>query len=334
MTAGGEGGGDMPGGAGDDDAWVEVARQLQPLFGDAAFELRFSLRGAAAVRVLAPAGPVAALHAAPRDPAAPWIARGDCADAAGWLLATRAPEDEARARELLQRAVDRHTALAIQRLSGRRAAMATAVIERLTHRLRTDVSALQAVTEGALRGLFRPEELDTVGDEVAATAAEAQRQLSDAREVMSTLHPTAARDPEPLLGVLRGELEAGGTEVAVTGPEGEDPMALLPGAGWGVCARLLAGALAADPRLGGDAATVAVEPDPDGWTLVAGAPGPAGEALAWTQRTVGALLHAGHVAVAAGGAATAARVGDDGLRVTITVPAAPSGSTAAAPGAG
>jgi hypothetical protein len=333
MTAGGEGVG--PGGEGGEQATLaEAARSLQPLFGDAPFELRYSVTGAAAVRVLAPAGPVAALHAEPPDPAAAWTARADCGDSAGWLLATRAPDDEARARELLQHAVDRHTALAIRRLGARRAAMATTVIERLTHRLRTDVSALQAVTEGALRGLFGPEETEAVSDEVTATATEAQRQMSDAREVMATLHPTAGRDPEPLVGVLRGELEAAGVAVTVTGPPGEEPMARLPGAGWGVCARLLAGALAADPRLGGDAASIAVEPDPDGWTVVAGAPGPTGEALAWSERTVGALLHAGHVAVAAGGAATAARAGGEGLRVALTVPAAPSAATAAPAGAG
>jgi hypothetical protein len=311
-------------GGGREDPWGEAAERLYPLFGDVPFELRFSLTGAAAVRVLAPAGPVAAWHAEPPDPRAPWCVRADCGDAAGWLVAGAPPTDAARAAAVLRSATDRHSALAIRRLSARRAAMATDVIEHLTHRLRTDVSALQAVTQGALQGLFGAEEVDAVSDEVAATAAEAQRRMTDAREVMATLHPTAGRDPEPLVGVLGDELEGAGVQAAIAVPAGEEPMALLPGAGWSVCARLLAGALADNPRLGGDAAAIAVDPHPDGWTVTAGHPGPGAEPLAWTERTVGPLMHAGHVAVAAGGTATAMCTDDGGLRVELTVPAAPS----------
>jgi hypothetical protein len=311
-------------GGGAEDPWGEAAAALAPLFGDVPFELRFSLTGAAAVRALAPAGPVAELHAEPPDPRAPWSVRADCGEAAGWLLAGAAPADPARAAAILRSATDRHCALAIRRLSERRAAMATALIERLTHRLRTDVSALQAVTEGALRGLFGPAEVEDVSAEVAATGAEAQRRLTDAREVMATLHPSAARGPEPLVGVLDAELEAAGLRLPVALPAGEEPMALLPGTGWGVCARLLASALAGDPRLGGAAAAVAVLAHPDGWTVSAGHPDPTAVPLDWSERTVGSLLHAGHVAVAAGGTATAARAGDGGLRVELTVPAAPS----------
>jgi hypothetical protein len=44
----------------------------------------------------------------------------------------------------------------------------------------------------------------------------------------------------------------------------------------------------------------------------------------WTERSVGELVHAGEIAAAAGGTATAARDAAGGLRIALTVPAAPS----------
>ena len=94
----------------------------------------------------------------------------------------------------------------------------------------------------------------------------------------------------------------------------------MPGAGWSACARLLAAALASDPRLAG--AEVAVRPHPVGWSVVAGRE--AGEPVSWTERALGDLSHAGAIAVAAGGSA-AAWEGQGRLCVQLTVPAAPSG---------
>jgi hypothetical protein len=85
-------------------------------------------------------------------------------------------------------------------------------------------------------------------------------------------------------------------------------------------ARLLAEALASDARLAG--ARVTVTPDPDGWAVVAGSE--PGEPVAWSERSLGELAHAGAIAVAAGGSASAWE-SDGRLRVQLTVPAAPSG---------
>jgi hypothetical protein len=95
----------------------------------------------------------------------------------------------------------------------------------------------------------------------------------------------------------------------------------VPGAGWSACARLLAEALASDDRLAG--AAVAVSPDPDGWSVVVGPE--QGEPVPWTERALGELAHAGAIAVAAGGSASA-REREGRLGVQLTVPAAPSGA--------
>src|ERR687892_247162 len=116
------------------DAWTEAARVLAPLLDGARFELRFSLGGHAAVRALAPAGAVAPRHAEPPDPPAPWSARAECGDAAGWLLAERVPTDDALARLVLQRAVDRHSSLLLQRIAAQRGVMAADMVEAATHR--------------------------------------------------------------------------------------------------------------------------------------------------------------------------------------------------------
>jgi signal transduction histidine kinase len=298
-------------------SWADAAPLLASLFDGARFELRFSLGGHAAVRVLG--GPVAALHAEPPDPAAPWSARAACGEAVGWLLAERAPTDEPAARDALQRAVERHSSLALQRIAAQRGGMTADLLETVTHRLRTDIGALQVIAEGALAVPFEDDERPQVRAEVAEVGAEAQRRLSAAREVMAALHPTAERPPEPLIDALRRELEGAGVAVAVADVDGEQPVVVVPGSGWSACARLLAGALAADARLAG--AAVAVRADPAGWAVIVGEPG--GEPAPWTERSLGELAHAGAIVVAAGGGA-AAGVADGRLWVELTVPAAPS----------
>ncbi len=300
------------------DAWTDATQSLTPLFDGARFELRFSLGGHAAVRMHG--GPVASPHAAPPDPPAPWSARASCGDAVGWLLAAAAPADEAAAREALQRAVDRHSSLVLQRIAAERGSMAAELLDTVTHRLRTDISALQVIAEGALTVPFEDDERAQVRADVADVGAEAQRRLSSTREVMASLHPGAALAPEPLIEVLARELEGIGVGTPVAAVDGEVPAALVPGAGWSACARLLAAALASDPRLAG--AEVAVQPHPDGWCVVAGPE--AGEPVAWTERALGDLSHAGAIAVAAGGSAVAWE-GEGRLRVQLTVPAASSG---------
>jgi signal transduction histidine kinase len=285
--------------------------EFAPLFGSSGFELRFDLAGRAAVRVAG--GPVAPRHVEPAPPAAPWVLEARRGAAAAWLLAPAAPEDPERARALLQRMVECEAALALPRLARQAAAMGAELLERLTHQLRTDVTALQAVAEGALNGLFEPDELATLPAELEQTGREAQRRLSGVREVMTALEPAARRAPEPVVETLRRELEAAGREeVVVAGPAAEQPLGLVPGAGWAACARLLAG----DDRLW----AFAVEPDPGGWRVAAG---PRGTPVEWTERTVGGLVHAGHIVAAAGGSAAAEHDAEGRLRVVLTLPAAP-----------
>jgi signal transduction histidine kinase len=300
------------------DPWIAVTERLAPLFEGAEFELRFSLTGDAAVRVLG--GPVASRHAEPPDPPAPWSARAECGVAVGWLLASRAPPDEAVAADALQRAVDRHSSLVLQRIAAQHGSMAADLLEAITHRLRTDISALQVIAEGALAAPFEDEERPQVRAEVADVGAEAQRRLSATREVMASLHPAAERVPEPLIEVLAGELEGAGAATRVAAVDGEVPVALVPGSGWSACARLLAAALASDERLAG--APVTVREHPDGWSVVAG--DEAGEPVPWTERALGELAHAGAIVVAAGGSASAS-AREARLCVQLTVPAAPSG---------
>ena len=274
--------------------------------GTTGFELRFDLAGRAAVRVSG--GPVARRHVEPVPPAAPWVIEARCGQAAGWLLAGAAPEDPEAARELLTRAVQREAALRAQELRRAVPVLTTDLLERLTHRLRTDVTTLQAVAEGAIAGLFEPEDLEQLPDELQRTGREALERLTAAREVMRANDPAARREPEPIVETLRAELEAAGSEATVTGPLDERALALVPGPGWAACARLLAG----DARL----KMFAVGPDPAGWSVTAGA---AGEPVEWTERTVGELVYVGHILAAAGGSAVVMHP----FGVKLTLPAAP-----------
>jgi signal transduction histidine kinase len=302
--------------------WTDVAGDLRAAFGSTAFEARFSLDGNAAVRVLAPLHPIAPRHAEPPDPAAPWSTSARCGDAIGWLLADAPPEDARRTDHLLQGAVARHSALALQRRASQRAAMEAELLESLTHRLRTDVSTLQAVSEGLLGGVFAGDELELIPRELRQVGEEAQRRLSLVREVLAVLHPDAPKHAEPLVETLRAELEGVGAAVAVEQPLGERPMTSVPGGGWSTCARLLADALA---KAEGPAGSVSVRAHPDGWEVTAGRLDVAGPPAPWMERTLGELVYAGYIAVVAGGAASAERLPDGALRVRLTVPAAPSG---------
>jgi hypothetical protein len=306
------------------DPWMSAAQQLSGLLDDEPFELRYSLDGGAAVRILAPRGPVAPRHAEAPDVRAPWSLEARCGEATGWLLAGGAPADPARARAVLQQATDRHTALVLQRLASQHSALTADLLEAITHRLRTDVSTLQLVGEGALAQTFEAAEVDAVAREVRAVAQESQRRMTAVRDVMAAHEPEARRRPEPLAQRLQDELAATGRSLAVDGADGEEAMVLVPGPGWAACARLLAEALARDTRLGGAGAEVAIASHPDGWRIIAGAPGAVCAAVPWTQQLLGPLAHAGQIVSAAGGSVGAARVGDHGLRIIWTVPAAPS----------
>lgn len=289
--------------------WSDADAQLAPLFAAEAFELRFALGGAAAVRTHG--GPVAPRHAEAPDVAAPWSVRAACGEATGWLLATAAPADPDRAQAVLERAVERHAALRLQRLAADRAAMTAELLDRLTHRLRTDLSTLQIVAEGAAAGLLAGSEAAELPAELARSGGEAQQRLSAARDVMRALAPSEPPESEPLLDVLARELEAAGAPERVPEVPGERPMALVPGPGWAACARLLAGG------------EIAVTAHPDGWAVSVGPPG-RGEPVAWTERRLGERFYAGLIVVAGGGSATAVARADGGLRVNLVLPAAPS----------
>jgi hypothetical protein len=226
--------------------WEAAAEELAGVLGDQPFELRCSLHGAGgAVRVLAPRGPVAPRHAEGPDVQAPWSVAARCGEAAGWLLAGRAPADPARALAVLQQATDRHVGLARERLARQEAA--------LTYDL----------------------------------------------------------------------LEAEGAAIAIA-TDAEVAMANVPGPGWAGCARLLAEAIAGDPRLGGAQAELGIAAHPEGWLVIAGAPGAVGAEVPWTQQHLGRLVHGGQIISAAGGSVAARRTDGDGLRVSWAVPAAPS----------
>jgi hypothetical protein len=270
------------------------------------FELRFDLAGRAAVRVAG--GPVAPRHVEPAPPPAPWVIEARCGSAAGWALAHDAPADPEAVRARLQRAVERETALRLQAVMRAGAALGADLLERLTHRLRTDVTSLQAVADGAVKGLFEPEDLELLPGELERTGRAALRGLSDAPEVKRVLAPGERCEPEGIVATLRTELAGAGREAALIEPEGESPRTFIPGPGWAACARVLA----RDPRL----EMFAVRPDPNGWLVTCGA---SGTPVAWTARTVGALVHAGHILAAGGGSAAAT----DPFGLELVLPAAP-----------
>jgi hypothetical protein len=167
---------------------------------------------------------------------------------------------------------------------------------------------LRAVADGAIKGLFEPEDLEFLPGELERTGREALRRLSGAREVMGVLAAGARRAPEPVEATLRAELEGAGREAIITAPADEIPLTLIPGPGWAACARVLA----SDPRIG----MFVVGPDRSGWSIDCGA---AGTPVEWSERTIGELAHVGHIVAAAGGSAVAT----DPFGIRLTLPAAP-----------
>ena len=153
------------------------------------WELRYDLHGRCAVRVAG--GEVMARHVE-AVPSAPWMIEARCGTARGWLLATAVPDDPEREAVRLEAEVTRRTALARERQALALAALDADLIERLTHRLRTDVMTLGAVAEGALEGVFA-DEAEEVMAELRRTSQEAQRRLTVAREVMTVLAGETAR---------------------------------------------------------------------------------------------------------------------------------------------
>ncbi|WP_028063588.1 hypothetical protein [Solirubrobacter soli] len=271
-----------------------------------AMELRFDLAGRAAVRVAG--GPVAPRHVEPVPPRAPWVAQARCGTATGWLLAHETPPDPEAVQERLQHAVERETALRLQAAARAVGPLAADLLERLTHRLRTDVTTLQAVADGAIKGLFEPEDLAVLPGELERSARESLRRLSGVREVMGVLTPGARLDAEPVQETLRAELEGAGRGATIVGPPGEAPLTLIPGPGWAACARMLA----RDPRL----EMFVLGPDPGGWLLTTGVDG---IEVGWTERTAGELVHVGQIVAAAGGSA----VVTEPFGIRLTLPAAP-----------
>jgi hypothetical protein len=210
-------------------------------------EMRFDLRGQCAVRVSG--GPVAPLHAESVGLSGFWSIQARCGAATGWLLAESEPADVEAARAELQAEVFRRTAIELERRRFALAALGATALERLTHRLRADVLALQTATEIEVLD-------DELREAVTGTAREAQRRLTRARDVMGALAPGASAAGEPIADTLRSEFSGLGRSVEVSEP-GERALALIPGPGWAGCVRLL----------GPDVRTVSVEPDPSGWRL-------------------------------------------------------------------
>jgi hypothetical protein len=235
------------------------------------WELRYDLHGRCAVRVAG--GEVMARHVE-AVPSAPWMIEARCGSARGWLLATAAPDDRERQAARLEAEVTRRTALARERQALALAALDADLIERLTHRLRTDVMTLGAVAEGALEGVFADEAAEVMA-ELRRTSQEAQRRMTAAREVMTVLAGETGA-PEPIAATLRAELEGVGRDVVVEAGD-EEAWTLIPGAGWAASARLLA----ADGRF----STLTIAADEGGWRVTAD----------------GDLGAAAHMVVAAGG---------------------------------
>ncbi|MDA0141759.1 hypothetical protein OJ962_29980, partial [Solirubrobacter sp. CPCC 204708] len=239
------------------------------MFGLTAFELRYDRFGHVAVRCAG--GDVMERHVE-AEPAAAWMIEARCGAAAGWLLAPHAPADVAGARAWLEVEVARRTAAAWERHARALAALDADLIERLTHRLRTDVMTLGTVAEGALTGVFADESAE-VAAELRRTSQEAQRRMTAAREVATVLAAGSTGAPERIDDTLRAELEGAGRDATVTVAADEAPWTRIGGAGWAAAARVLA---AAD-RL----AAFTIEPDEDGWRVTATA---AGEGTAAGER--------------------------------------------------
>lgn len=270
------------------------------MFGLTPFELRYDVAGRVGVRV--GGGGVMERHVE-AEPTAPWLIGARCGLARGWLLARDGPADLDRAAAWLRADVAQRTAAARERQVLQLAALDGALLERLTHRLRTDVMTLGAIAEGALEGLFEEDAAEVIA-ELRRTGQEAQRRITGAREVMTVLTGDTTM-PESVVTTLRAELEGAGRASAVTCALDEEPWTLIGGAGWAACARILA----ADDRLG----DFTIAPDDGGWRVTA-APHDAARlaeetsssvATPWSDRALGDLVGAAHLVIAAGGSAEA-----------------------------
>ena len=166
-------------------------------------------------------------------PVAPWVAEARCGEAVGWLLANVAPQDPDAARALLARTVEREAALRAQAARREVSALTAELLERLTHRLRTDVTTLQAVADGALAGLFEAEDLEQLPGELQRTGRDALERLTAAREVMRAHARAAAGSRRTIVATLRAELEAAGREAVVDGAGRRAAADVRPRAGLG-----------------------------------------------------------------------------------------------------
>ena len=255
------------------------------------FELRFDLAGRAAVRVAGgPVGP-----ATRRDgPAAGAVGDRGALRRRGRLAARargpRRPRGGAQAARAGRRTRGRHAPAG----GGARqlAPLAADLLERLTHRLRTDVTTLQAVADGAVKGLFEPADLELLPGELERSGREAQRRLTAAREVMGVLTPGARSRARADRGdAARPSSRPPAAKPRSRGPAGEIPRTLIPGPGWAACARRPGRRPAARECSNSDRTGA-------GGPLRSGADGTPVE---WTERTVGELAHVGHIVAAAGG---------------------------------
>lgn len=297
-------------------AWAEAGRVLTAVVpAPGAVELRVTHGAGAAVRVGPGRGVVRREHAGPGAPAAPWVLRGRCGSATAWALAASPPPDGLAVATALEPALVRAAALDAQERAQRATGAAAALLDDLTHHLRTDVATLHTVAWGLASGT-----LDDDAHEVLAVlpgVGEAtQARLTRARCAGAALVAPAVTGD--LCAALDEALAAGGRVVSCEVPDGERPRVLLAEE----AVRQLGEILAGDPRLGHG--PVRVVPDPIGWAVVAGGPEPAlgpPRALAASPAT-GLLVTAAWLAEAAGGSATVADA-EGGLLVRLALPAGP-----------
>ena len=267
--------------------------EFAALFGPARFELRFDLAGRAAVRVAG--GPVAPRHVEPVPPAGAVGDRGALRRRRR-LVARRCRAGRSRPGGTAARALRRARggAAPAGRRRGRRRPWARSCwsgsrtgcgpTSRRCRRWPTGRSPACS-TRRTWKGCRRSS---------GATTREALRRLSGVREVMTVLDPESRR-------AARADRRDAARRARGRGPRrdrdgdrargGETPLTLIPGAGWGACARRLA----ADERFD----MFAVGPDSGGWNVTTRTFGTTGQLdgavrrrprrtrdISWLQRAV------------------------------------------------
>ncbi len=268
----------------------------------------------AAVRVAGRARRRRATSSPRRRPRRGW-SRPAAAAAAGWLLAPAAPADPDRRAGAPAGTRSTGGPRWRSRHSPRQAAASGAdALERLTHRLRTDVMTLQARSPTPRSaGCSSPEELVALPrPSWGAPRREAQRRLTDARAVMRVLDPAARSAPEPV-----AEMPARRARGAPDGP----PRSARPRER-ALTRRGLGGLRAAAGRRRAAGAPSPSTPDPAGWRVTRRRPRAdhGGTPVAWTETELGALAHAGHLVAAAGGSAAATRDARGTLGIELIAP--------------